>query len=202
MSKGFRPPVNGLIAIVAAMLSFGAAIAFTGGVKADVTSDEIIPPARVTFEGPVPDSWYTSATADSRCWRTKDSEAGFAKKINASRSSNGKGKLSLDPEISKVARKHTREMVNQALLHHTSSDALRNRVTRWQLLGENVGVGGTVDSLHTAFMNSPAHRDNILLSSFKHVGVGVIEDGGRMWVTVIFENNEDPGTTLRMPRCR
>lgn len=201
MSKGFRPPVTALIALVAAMVSFGAAITFTDGVKADVSRDEIVPPVRYTFEGPVPGSWFTSATADNKCWKVKASESGFAKKMNAARTANGKGKLSLDPEISKVARKHTKEMINQALLHHTSSDALRNRVTRWQLLGENVGVGATVDSLHVAFMNSPAHRENILLSSFKHVGVGVIKDGGRMWVTVIFENTEDPGTTLKMPRC-
>jgi len=201
MTKGVRPPLFAGLALAAALFSFVAAVTLTGGVQAEVPGDQLAPPVRLTFEGPVPDSWYTGATADSRCWKTKAPEAGFAKKMNASRVAAGKGKLSLDPEISKVARKHTREMVNQELLHHTPSDALRNRVTRWQLIGENVGVGSTVDSLHVAFMNSPAHKANILLTSFKHVGVGVIEDGGRMWVTVIFENTDDPGTTLKMPRC-
>ncbi len=109
--------------------------------------------------------------------------------------------MSLDPEASRAARVHTREMVRSVTLHHTASSALRNRVTRWTILGENVGVGGTVASLHSAFMNSPAHRDNILYPSYRHVGIGAFRKDGRMWVTVIFEAASDPGTTLRMPTC-
>jgi uncharacterized protein YkwD len=50
-------------------------------------------------------------------------------------------------------------------------------------------------------LHSPAHRHNILYSSFRHSGVGVSKRGGRMWVTVIFEASRNPGTRLRMPRC-
>ena len=78
-------------------------------------------------------------------------------------------------------------MVKKNLLHHTPSDKLQERVTKWSTLGENVGFGGDVDSLHKAFMNSPAHKANILFFSFKHVGVGVVKKDGLMWVTVIFE---------------
>jgi uncharacterized protein YkwD len=92
-------------------------------------------------------------------------------------------------------------MVERALLHHTSTSTLGRRVTRWTMLGENVGVGNTVDTLHTAFMNSPAHRDNIMFNSFRFVGVGAVEAKDRLWVTVIFENQVDPGTRLKMPRC-
>lgn len=149
---------------------------------------------------PLPPSWLTAATTDSKCWSYKGSERDFAKRMNAARVLAGVEKLSLDPELSKVARRHTREMVEADLLHHTSSEALRRRVTNWSILGENVGVGSTVATLHVAFMESPAHRDNILYRSFKHVGVGV-STKDRMWVTVIFEATSDPGTTLRMPRC-
>jgi uncharacterized protein YkwD len=86
-------------------------------------------------------------------------------------------------------------------LYHTPSDKLRHRVTNWTVIGENVGVGGTVSSLHTAFMNSPAHKDNILYTAFRHVGIGVAKKNGRMWVTVIFEAIADPGTPLHMPTC-
>ena len=147
----------------------------------------------------------TTATAgvpaDGGCWGYKADERGFAKKINAARSATGKAKLNLDPELSRAARKHTYEMVHKHLLHHTPESALRRRVTNWNTLGENVGVGGTVDSLHVAFMNSPTHRANVLYSSFRHVGVGVVRRNGRMWVTVIFEAQTNPGTTLSMPRC-
>ena len=139
--------------------------------------------------------------ADSRCWRSTDGEKGFARKINRARSNHGLGRLSLDPELSKAAKVHTRDMAERSQLYHTPSDALRARVTNWTVLGENVGVGGGVRSLHTAFMNSPLHRDNVLHSPYRHVGIGVVNRDGRMWVTVLFEGLTDPGTNLRMPRC-
>ena len=110
-------------------------------------------------------------------------------------------KLSLDPELSKAAKVHTREMVRAATLYHTPTTTLKRRVTRWTTLGENVGVGQTVTTLHSAFMNSPTHRDNVLFSTYNHVGVGTRQVGDRLWVTVIFENRVDPGTRLKMPRC-
>jgi len=56
----------------------------------------------------------------------------------------------------------------------------------WLGLGENVGVGASVGSLHEAFMRSPGHRDNIL-GDYNYVGVGVAEGSDNLlWVTVIF----------------
>lgn len=141
-------------------------------------------------------------TRDNPCWKYRDAEKGFARRINAERASRNLGKLSLDPEISKAARVHTREMVRRSELYHTPSDKLRRRVTNWIVLGENVGVGGSVSSLHDAFMASPAHRDNVLEATYQHVGIGTKKADGRLWVTVIFEAVSDPGTTLRMPSCK
>lgn len=135
-----------------------------------------------------------TGTASAACYSPNTAERGFARLINTARTSAGD--LRLDPELSKVAKVHTREMVRDNSLFHSTSTQLRNRVTNWSSLGENVGVGSTVSSLHEAFMNSAAHRENIMLSSFRHVGVGVIKKDGRMWVTVIFEARSDPGSPL------
>ena len=143
-----------------------------------------------------------AADGDNPCWSYRDAEQGFARRINTEREKEHLGKLKLDPELSKAARVHTREMVRRSELYHTPSDKLRRRVTNWIVLGENVGVGGSVSSLHDAFMASPAHRDNVLHASYQHVGIGTMKDDGRLWVTVIFEAVTDPGTTLRMPRCK
>ena len=142
-----------------------------------------------------------AASMDNSCWNYKPSERGFAKKINEERSDLGIGKLSIDPELSKAARKQTNDMVKTNDLHHTTPEEFRRRVTMWTLIGENVGVGSTVSSLHAAFMASPLHTANVLNGSFKHVGVGVRQEGDRMWVTIIFEAATDPGTTLPMPSC-
>ncbi len=142
----------------------------------------------------------TAAGADSACWTVKRSERRFAQRINEARTSRGRVRLSLDPEASKAARVHAREMANRDTLYHTPANTLGWRVTRWYVLGENVGVGGDVPSLHRAFMNSAPHRENVLYPSFRHLGVGVVTRGDTMWVTMIFESRYDPGTRLRM-RC-
>ena len=139
--------------------------------------------------------------ASSRCWTWKGAEKSFKRQLNDARRSRGLVPLRFDPELSKVARVHTREMVRSASLHHTPSDAFRRRVTNWSVLGENVGVGATPDSLHLAFMNSPPHRANVLYRTYRYVGIGSSQSNGRLWVTVVFEENRDPGTPLRMPRC-
>lgn len=141
----------------------------------------------------------TTASAGFKCYDFKDSEKEFAQLMNKSRSNHGVAKLRLDKQLSRVAKRHTWEMKDKSTLYHTPSSELRWRVTNWNRLGENVGYGGDVKSLHQAFMNSPAHRANVM-GSYRHVGVGVKTDGNIMWVTIIFESQQDPGT--RMRTCR
>ncbi len=134
--------------------------------------------------------------ASARCYTPNGKERAFVRKMNAARVDAGKRRLKLDIQMSKVSKVHTKEMTKEGSLFHTSSTVLARRVTNWVLLGENVGVGGTVSSLHKAFMDSPAHRANILLGSFKYVGVGVGRADDRLWVTVTFEAKSDPGSPL------
>jgi uncharacterized protein YkwD len=49
-----------------------------------------------------------------------------------------------------------------------------------------VGVGGSLDSLESAFMQSKEHRKNILRPQFDHAAIGVVHGGDTLWVTVIF----------------
>ena len=142
----------------------------------------------------------STASAGARCYRYKESERDFAKKINTARNIAGAHRLELDKQLSRVARKHAWEMNKSNTLYHTPSGKLGWRVTRWNHLGENVGAGQTVTSLHQAFMNSPSHRSNVLDRDYRHVGVGVYKDNNYMWVTIVFESERDPGTRLRM--CR
>lgn len=137
-----------------------------------------------------------ATTAGAACYSNNNEEKSFASKINVARRAAGRNTLRLDPELSKAAKVHTHEMVRRETLYHTPTDTLRRRVTRWVTLGENVGVGGTVTTLHSAFMNSTAHRSNILYSGFRHVGIGTVKKNGRLWVTVIFEARTDPGSPL------
>ncbi|NNL12665.1 MAG: CAP domain-containing protein [Acidimicrobiia bacterium] len=64
--------------------------------------------------------------------------------------------------------------------------ALGSVTTNWFALGENVGVGYDVDGLDRAFWESAAHQANVV-GNYNYAGVGVvIQDGGTMYVTVVF----------------
>ncbi|HEX2296845.1 MAG TPA: CAP domain-containing protein [Actinomycetota bacterium] len=153
------------------------------------------------FVGLAPVPTAGAQTKQGGCWDVKGTERGFAKRINNVRGIAKRGMLRLDPELSRAARLHTREMIKQGRLYHTPGDKLGKRVTNWTILGENVGVGGSVEELHDAFMASPGHADNVLYDSFRHVGIGTVKKDGQLWVTVIFEARTNPGTSLRMPSC-
>ena len=140
----------------------------------------------------------TSASSGT-CWSYSAKERAFAKKVNQARGRNHAGRLKIDPELSKVAMKQTKTMIKKNLLHHTPN--LGSRVTNWQMLGENVGYGGTVSSLHTMFMRSPDHKRNIVNRHYRYVGVGAKQARGYLWVTVVFQATRNPGTRLTMPKC-
>lgn len=137
-----------------------------------------------------------ATVADAACYVNNDNERSFASKLNTARRAAGRSSLRLDPQLSKAAKVHTREMIRRNVLYHTPTEALKRRVTNWVELGENVGVGSTTTSLHGAFMDSPSHRSNILYSNFRYVGIGAKQAHGRLWVTVIFESRADPGSPL------
>ncbi len=108
----------------------------------------------------------------------------FISRINASRSAAGLGPLESYWDLTDDARAHSNRMAEQGQIFHSSS--LGSVTSVWQNLGENVGVGLDSAGLHTAFMNSPGHRANIL-GDFNYVGVGVtVGEDNFMWVTVIF----------------
>ena len=110
-------------------------------------------------------------------------EAQFVAKINSLRASKGLAPLAVYGELHNVARSWTDQMVANGGISHNPN--LANDVSaNWSKLGENVGVGNDVDSLMTAFVNSPAHYKNIVDPAYNYIGVGVSYDAnGRMYTT-------------------
>jgi hypothetical protein len=110
-------------------------------------------------------------------------EGDLLSRINASRSAAGLPAVSTHSDLVPDARNHSAEMMAAGRIYHTSN--LAGVASGWEALAENVGAGPSVDSLHSAFMNSAGHRANIL-GDYNYVGVGVASDGDLLWVTVIF----------------
>jgi uncharacterized protein YkwD len=158
--------------------------------------------AGIMFSSVSPVAPASAGRASWRCWQYKSTEKSFAGKMNTARTLRGRPKMHLDKHLSRVARRHAWIMSQDNDLFHSNMDSLARRVTRWRTLGENVGMGYGVSSLHQAFMASPGHRANILAGDYRHVGVGTAQRHGTLFVTVVFEGARDPGTTLPPPRCR
>jgi hypothetical protein len=111
-------------------------------------------------------------------------EAAFVAAVNRERASAGLGALSVAGDMTSVARSHSRVMANGTDLHHNPD--LGRDVSGWQKVGENVGRGPSVDAIHAALMASPGHARNIVDPAWTQLGMGVVVEDGRLWVTQVF----------------
>lgn len=122
-------------------------------------------------------------------------ETQFVLLINEERREAGLKELPIQSQLTSIARAWSAEMAKDGSISHRPDLATVVKGD-WTALGENVGVGGSVSSLHTAFMNSPGHAKNVL-GNWDHVGVGVVYGGGRIWVTVNFSRGQIDGTATK-----
>lgn len=124
----------------------------------------------------------TARAADS------GAEDAFVAAVNQERAAAGVPVLSVAPDLVAVARQHAVVMADGQNLHH--NPALTSQVSGWQKVGENVGKGPSVAPIQQAFMESPAHRANVLDPDWTEIGVGVEARDGRLWVVEVFRQPE------------
>jgi uncharacterized protein YkwD len=114
-----------------------------------------------------------------------DLEARLVTLTNQARAQHGLRPLAVELQLTRVARDWSNTMATERKLYHRPS--LRDAIIGdWQRIGENVGVGPTIERVQEAFMASPGHRGNIL-GDYDRVGIGIYaQDSGRVWITVNF----------------
>jgi uncharacterized protein YkwD len=119
-----------------------------------------------------------------------DSEKKLVGLINKARANRDVGKLKTSAMLSKLARKHSTAMMNQGNpVMHSSTSQLYHYMDEANCaarIGENVGRASDVNEMHQAFMGSAGHRENVLASYWKKVGVGIRKSGGNVWTTELF----------------
>jgi len=108
--------------------------------------------------------------------------------INDERTSNGLQPVAPNSDLHQAALSHSNEMVARSYFDHTSPAGLTfidriestgyMRGARTWVVGENLvwgsGPMSTPQSLVTAWMNSPPHRENLLRPSFRELGVAAV----------------------------
>jgi uncharacterized protein YkwD len=115
--------------------------------------------------------------------------------------------LTIDPELSKVARARAGDMAAKNYLAHaapngdTSASLLMQQDEKWQgLLGENLAAqhytkqaGVTVEEFAQRFLEewlkSPPHRDNMTFANYDHAGVGAAVNDDTVYVAVLFSTD-------------
>ncbi len=109
--------------------------------------------------------------------------------VNGERASAGLGSLAGSGGLDQVARAQAQRMADRDAIYHNpnlGSDADAAGVN-WTLIGENVGVGEDVNSVHDAFMASPGHKANIVHRDYTVIGTGVaIGKDGSVFVAQVF----------------
>jgi hypothetical protein len=119
-------------------------------------------------------------------------EAQFVAMVNQTRASVGAPPLSVDGQLTALARQHAQVMADAGTIFH--ANPISAGVTApWIKLGENVGTGPSVPPIMTAFINSPKHYQNIIDPSFTSIGVGVVWVGNQLFTTHRFMQTSGGG---------
>src|SRR4051794_36579246 len=120
-------------------------------------------------------------------------EADFTNRVNGLRASVGRAPLGTHPVLTAKAENWAAHMAATGCLCHSN---LPDGVSvSWSKLGENIGRGPSVASLHAALVNSPLHYANMVDPSFTWIGVGVAYGSGGMYVAEVFMNGAAPVPT-------
>ncbi|MBM3674105.1 MAG: CAP domain-containing protein [Actinobacteria bacterium] len=117
-------------------------------------------------------------------------EADFVNRINALRAANGRGGLTVHSVLVAKAQAWADHMAaTRSLVHSRLTDGI---TVSWRKLGENIGRGPSVTSVHNALVASPAHFNNMVDAQFRYIGVGVSYGGGQLYVVEVFMDGDPP----------
>jgi uncharacterized protein YkwD len=112
--------------------------------------------------------------------------------INEERAKNNLPPYQLDLTLTRLARMKAKDLLEHNVFSHESPtygspyDMLATYNVDYIRAGENLSSAGNIWVSHYRLMNSNGHRRNILHSHFTHVGIGVLQNGGRVMVAQLF----------------
>ncbi|MBD5140329.1 MAG: hypothetical protein HDT25_02785 [Ruminococcus sp.] len=126
----------------------------------------------------------TGTTTDKNDSDVSDYEKEVVDLVNEIRKEYGLSELTLNTELSAVARAKSQDMKDNQYFSHTSPtygspfDMMKTFGISYRTAGENIAMGyRTPEAVVDGWMNSEGHRANILNSSYKEIGVGYVSSG-------------------------
>lgn len=129
--------------------------------------------------------------------------------VNKARKEHGLGTLEGGQSLDKAAQEHAEDMLDRGYYSHVSpeGDTVEDRYreqggSRWELVAENIATCkkcetpptlDRVGQFQDGWMNSPEHRENILMEGLERFGFGIAGSEGRIYAVQTFAG---PGTPL------
>jgi len=101
--------------------------------------------------------------------------------LNRERAAKGLPPLHWDAALASAAREHASRMAKRNVLSHQlpGEPQVQDRATkagaRFTTIAENIAVAPNSTTIHSAWMQSPHHRENILDPELNEVGIGVVK---------------------------
>jgi uncharacterized protein YkwD len=115
--------------------------------------------------------------------------------LNRERAAQGLPALQWDEALASAAREHALRMAQRNTLSHQlpGEPAVQDRATRagarFSLIAENIAVAPNPSTIHSAWMQSPHHRENILDPELNVVGIAVIRGGDGLFAVQDFSQS-------------
>jgi hypothetical protein len=121
----------------------------------------------------------------------------FFNRLNAERQARGIAPVQMATNIRTVARNWSGYQAANCPTTCHNPNFSSQMPAGWVAVGENVGYGSDVATIHNCFMTEAypscvatpgehGHRDNILNPAYNYVGIGVSANGGSLYVTEDF----------------
>jgi uncharacterized protein YkwD len=130
-----------------------------------------------------------AALVASACETNRSDAEAMINIINNERYARGIPLVVENIDLAVEADRWAAEMRNSCTLKHRPNLAT-GLPPGWNVVAENVGVGGSIWDVHNAFMASSDHRGHILNSGFTNLGVGVVWGNcfgsHQVWIVEIF----------------
>lgn len=133
----------------------------------------------------LPIAWHQYAQLQVQGIQTDLTQEYIVELTNKEREAVGVAPLSINPLLTAAAQQKAEHMVSTGNFEHYYQDG-QQTITPWQFLqvvgyeyenaGENLGKDFvSAEKLVTAWVESPAHRDNLLSPNYTEIGVAVFQ---------------------------
>ena len=141
---------------------------------------------------PTPDPTPTPTPEPINPSEMSESEDWMFAKVNEERVKAGVKTLQRDPELDRIARIKSQDLVDNNYFAHVSptygsvSQMLRSFGYVFRGAGENLAKSQSAQISHYRLMASDGHRSNILYPAYTHVGIGIVPYKSGVMITQIF----------------